>query len=174
MPELPEVETISRQLNRKLRGKKIVDVKISLPKIVMVTAQKLRQAVVGQKIVRVYRRAKLVVVELENGCSMIVHLKMTGQLLLAKKRSEASNHVHVVFDFVDGSHLFFREVRQFGYIDLLSAAELAELFEKFGPEPLNKNFSPQIFKKRLQQRKRSKIKPLLLDPKFLAGIGNIY
>ncbi len=145
MPELPEVETIRIQLHKKIIGKKIG----------------------GRKIVGLRRRAKILIIDFDDGSSLIFHLKLTGQLIFNGKPSP---YTRKVFNFDDGSRLIFNDVRKFGWWK--EVKETKKMEEEFGPEPLEINF--KNFKKLLKKRPNSKIKPLLMDQKFIAGIGNIY
>lgn len=145
MPELPEVETIRRQLSQKIIGKKLN----------------------GQKITDVRRRAKLLIVDFADSWSLIFHLKLTGQLIFNGKPSQ---YTRKVFNFDDGSRLIFNDVRKFGWWKKVKGTKKIE--EKFGPEALEIDL--KTFKVTLKKRSNSKIKPLLMDQKFIAGIGNIY
>lgn len=145
MPELPEVETIRRQLSQKIIGKRLK----------------------GQKITSVRRRAKILMIDFADSSSLIFHLKLTGQLIFDGKPSQ---YTRKVFNFDDGSQLIFNDVRKFGWWKKVK--ETKKIEEKFGPEALEINF--ETFKALLQKRPNSKIKPLLMDQRFIAGIGNIY
>ena len=181
MPELPEVETISRQLNGLIVGKKIKEVKVKLSKIVKTSLADFRRVLTGAKIKSVGRRAKLLVMELGNAWTLLAHLKMTGQMIYATTdyglASAAENkHTHVIFCFTDGSRLLFNDLRQFGYLKLVKTAELATFFikEGFGPEPLDRNFLLADWEALLAKKPKARIKQFLMDPKIIAGIGNIY
>jgi formamidopyrimidine-DNA glycosylase len=186
MPELPEVETIKNQLTRLIVGKKISRVDILLPKIVRLDKNKFKKIVVGAKINKLSRRAKILTIELNNGWSMLIHLKMTGQLiyqsttknkqLAINNQATKNKHTHVIFYFSDGSGLLFNDLRQFGYLKLVQAEELEAFWEKegLGPEALDKKFTFDRFKEILNKRPRVKIKQFLTDQKNIAGIGNIY
>ncbi|MBU2219749.1 DNA-formamidopyrimidine glycosylase [Patescibacteria group bacterium] len=181
MPELPEIETISRQLNRLIVGKKIKEVKVKLPKIIKMTSVDFKRALEGAKIKSVDRRAKLLIFELNNGWSMLAHLKMTGQMIYKttdhRLRTTVENkHTHVIFNFMDGSRLLFNDLRQFGYLKLVKSAKLQEYFieEGFGPEPLVKDFTLPDFKALLVKKPNARIKQFLMDSENIAGIGNIY
>ena len=196
MPELPEVETIKNQLNKLTIGKKISRVDILLPKIVRLDKNKFKKIVLGAKIKKLSRRAKILAIELNNDWTMLFHLKMTGQLIYRKpstaahglrsgnrtssghsEQSEESNkHTHVIFNFSDGSRLLFNDLRQFGYLKLVKTEALEEFWqkEKFGPEALDKKFTLDKFKEVLIKRPKARIKQFLMDQKNLAGIGNIY
>lgn len=178
MPELPEVETIRRGLDRKIRGKRIRFVDVRMAKTVNLPAGKFEKALSGLEIKEVARRAKLLMIRLSEGMSLFIHLKMTGQLVYvpAGGKKEPGKHARIVFSFEDGSRLFFNDMRQFGYVKLLDekAAERELSRHEFGPEPLEKTFMLETFKRLLAKNGRKKIKPLLMDPRFVAGIGNIY
>jgi formamidopyrimidine-DNA glycosylase len=180
MPELPEVETIRRQLNKLITGKKIKSVDVRLPKIVKAPLLAFRRALANAKIKIIVRRAKIFAITLDNGWTMLIHLKLTGQMLYQKKQNtkqEAEGkYTHIVFYFSDGSRLLFNDLRQFGYIKLIKTGDLENYFlkEKFGPEPLDKKFTLAVFRKILRRRPKAKIKPWLMDQKNIAGIGNIY
>lgn len=146
MPELPEVETIKRQLAQKIIGKKLNS---------------------GEVIKRVRRRAKILIIDLDDNSSLIFHLKLTGQLIFD---GQPSKHTRKVFNFKDGHRLIFNNVRKFGWWKRVK--DIKKIEEEFGPEPLTLSF--KTFKKLLLKRSRSKIKPLLMNQKFIAGIGNIY
>ncbi|MBU1176867.1 bifunctional DNA-formamidopyrimidine glycosylase/DNA-(apurinic or apyrimidinic site) lyase [Patescibacteria group bacterium] len=173
MPELPEVETIKRQLNRKIKGKKIKSVKINLPKLVKYPLKKFKNLVKEVKINNITRRAKLLIVELSNNYYLIIHLKLSGQLIF---NGIISKHTHLVYYFTKKNILIHNDVRQFGFVKVISKDELDDFFEKerFGPEPLSNKFNLKLFKELLLKRKKSKIKIILMDQKFIAGIGNIY
>ncbi|MGB9743422.1 MAG: DNA-formamidopyrimidine glycosylase [Minisyncoccales bacterium] len=145
MPELPEVETIRRQLAAKIIGKKLN----------------------GQKIINVRRRAKILFIDLANGSSLIFHLKLTGQLIFNAKPSV---YTRKVFVFDDGSKLVFNDVRRFGWWKEMK--DTSKLEKEFGPEALEVDL--KTFSQLLKKKPKSKIKPLLMDQKFIAGIGNIY
>ncbi len=173
MPELPEVETIKRQLNRKIKGKKIKTVEVRLPRFVKYPLKKFKQIVIGAKIGNVSRRAKLLIIELSNEYYLVIHLKLTGQLIF---NSQPTKHTHLIYYFTDGSHLVHNDLRQFGFVKVIPKKELADFLakEKYGPEPLTKEFTLKLFRELLSKRKKAKIKPLLMDQTWLAGIGNLY
>jgi len=145
MPELPEVETIRRQLAQKIIGKKLN----------------------GRKIINIRRRAKILIIDFTDSPSLIFHLKLTGQLIFNGKPSP---YTRKVFNFDDGSRLVFNDARKFGWWKKVK--ETKEIEKEFGPEPLEIDF--ETFKNLLTKRPNAKIKPLLMDQKFIAGIGNVY
>lgn len=210
MPELPEVQTVVSELNRKLRGLTIVSVEVFRPKMISIgpstvsnrrlaDAGKVRQfqeLLTGQKFVSVKRRAKLLIFDLSGPLSLLVHLKMTGQFIFENEKLRKktggkyrllnkltaplvplpSKYTHVIFHFKDGSTLYYNDVRQFGYLKVVLDNEIDKVKElkTFGPEPLHSSFTLELFKERLKTRGKGKIKQVLLDPKVVAGIGNIY
>ncbi|HRY52477.1 MAG TPA: DNA-formamidopyrimidine glycosylase [Candidatus Portnoybacteria bacterium] len=176
MPELPEVETISRQLERVVSGKKIKKIEVSLPKIVKAPLVAFGRALQGAIIKKISRRAKILIFEMDNGWSLLVHLKMTGQLIFSEEVCSRHKHTHVIFNFADGSQMLFNDLRQFGYLKLARTEELDAFFikEGLGPEPLPASFTLARFKEVLLKKPKAKIKQFLMDPKNIAGIGNIY
>jgi len=179
MPELPEVETIKNQLNKKIKGKKIIGIKIFLPKIIKAPLKNFRRAVLNSKISKIERRAKLIIISLSNSYSLLIHLKMTGQLIYKNakiKNNESQKYTHLIFYFKNRGQLIYNDLRQFGYIKLIKTAQAIKLLEKeYGPEPLDKKFLLDIFKKLLARKPgKKKIKQFLMDQKNIAGIGNIY
>ncbi len=180
MPELPEVETIRRQLGKLVVGKRIKDVKISLPKMVKLPLGKFRKAVIGATVRKMGRRAKILIFELSNGWSILIHLKLSGRLIFRKKNEklhqEDAKWNHLTYYFNDGSRLFHNDLRQFGYVKLVKTDELPDFFkkEKLGPEPLDKNFTLDEFSTILEKKPKTRIKQFLMDQQNIAGIGNIY
>ncbi len=176
MPELPEVETIRRQLESVVRGKKIVATEVLSTKRLNVSAGVLINATVGKKIVAVRRRAKLLMIDLAGDHALVIHLKMTGRVLIKDKNEPPAKHTFVIFHLTGGQQIMWEDYRRFGFLKLFTAAELADYLEsqKFGPEPLYADFDVAALQARLDKRPRVKIKQLLMDPKVVAGIGNIY
>jgi len=180
MPELPEVETIRSQLGKLLIGKKIASTDIYLPAMVKLPLDRFKKNVVGATIKKIERRAKILIFNLSSGWSMLMHLKLSGRLIFRGKdeppREEDKKWNHLIYHFDDGSRLFHNDLRQFGYVKLIETEKLADFFgkEKFGPEPLEKNFTFNDFSAILKRKLRSKIKQFLMDQRNIAGIGNIY
>ncbi len=183
MPELPEVETIRTQLADKLVGRKIVGVEVRLPKI----WQGDKAKVVGQTIKQVERRAKIIIIKLSNGYSLVTHLKMTGQLVYGDKTAETisfhqgipfagfslpAKTTHVILKLDKGT-LFFNDMRQFGWMKVVSQEQLAEIDEKHGPDALGAGFTAEYLAKILSNWSRP-VKLLLMEQSKIAGIGNIY
>ncbi|MFH1366439.1 MAG: bifunctional DNA-formamidopyrimidine glycosylase/DNA-(apurinic or apyrimidinic site) lyase, partial [Patescibacteria group bacterium] len=122
------------------------------------------------------RRAKLLIMELAGGLFLVFHLKITGPLIIKTAAAAPEKFTRVIFTSSNGQKLFFNDLRKFGYIKLFDKAGLEEMFKtmKYGPEPLDKDFTFEVFNNLLNKKKNALIKPLLLDPSFVAGIGNIY
>jgi len=145
MPELPEVETIRRQLAGKIIGKTLA----------------------GREITDIRRRGKILIIDLADGSSLIFHLKLTGQLIFNGKPAQ---YTRKVFNFDDGSSLIFNDVRKFGWWKKVKSTNFLE--KRFGPEVLEIDF--KNFRDILKKHLKAKIKPALMDQKIIAGIGNIY
>jgi formamidopyrimidine-DNA glycosylase len=190
MPELPEVETVRIGLSRLLPGKKITTVDFDWPKGFPNAPQDVAAFLVGAEVVEVNRRAKVLLIELSSKYSLVIHLKMTGQLVFRGKEGRfGAGHpndsligelpdksTRVTFTCHDGSKLFFNDQRKFGWVRLMPTAEVPNIdfFLKVGPEPLATDFTWQILQARLLRRRNSGIKAVVLDQTVVAGIGNIY
>jgi formamidopyrimidine-DNA glycosylase len=191
MPELPEVETIRMQLDRSLKDLKIAEIEILNPKSFQGEAEKVK----GKKVVLVRRRAKIVIIELEGEVCLAIHLKLTGQLIYQKAKTQActtaeivkeqktegpfavcelpNKFTRVIISFNNRGRLYFNDLRMFGWIRVIEdAKEIGE--EKLGPEANNpETFTLEYFKLILSKTKKP-IKLLILDQEKLAGVGNIY
>jgi formamidopyrimidine-DNA glycosylase len=223
MPELPEVQTIVNELNRKLKNRIIKSVVVNAPKMVAVgpevvsnirkadkrSAGKFISLLKGKKFLSVKRRAKLLIFDLSepspltplsggegNRIAMLVHLKMTGQFIFEDEKLRAKTggeyrmfnkltapfvrlpgkHTHVIFNFTDGSVLYFNDIRKFGYMKLVRDDELGHVRElnEYGPEPLSKKFTRFTLSSAADKEHQAKIKQVLMNPNVVAGIGNIY
>lgn len=188
MPELPEVETIRRDLERAILNKKIVSLEVKKPKLIKnVKLEIFRKDLIGVKIVSINRIGKLLYLELSNQKFLLIHLKMTGQLIFqSNKRIIAGGHnyppvddqlpskySHITFHFKDGSALYFNDQRRFGYMMTVNRDQLDEIISTYGIEPLQANFSVDNLIKVFVNRKAN-IKSLLLNQKLISGLGNIY
>ncbi|HEX8349691.1 MAG TPA: bifunctional DNA-formamidopyrimidine glycosylase/DNA-(apurinic or apyrimidinic site) lyase, partial [Hymenobacter sp.] len=197
MPELPEVETVRRGLQRLLPGQTIAGVTHDNAKSFPNAPADVREFLVGAYVVEVTRRAKVLLIELSTKYSLVIHLKMTGQLVYiaepGAKPGDAGRFgaghpsasligelpdrsTRVVFTFAGGGHLYFNDQRKFGWVRLLPTAEVPQIdfMKKVGPEPLSDDFTWEIMQERLQRRKNTNIKAALLDQSVIAGVGNIY
>ena len=172
MPELPEVETIVRGLRAPLIGQTIIGVKNDWPShIDRIDLPELNARISGRSIEAINRRGKYLLLSLDAGETLIIHLKMSGQLSVSDGQEPADKHVHTIFLLESGSELRFRDIRKFGRVYLVHNPE--ELLAKLGKEPLSAEFTSDWLCQALGARKRI-LKPLLLDQTFIAGIGNIY
>ncbi len=189
MPELPEVETVRLQLKHKILGKTIDSVEIFHMKTIEHNRQ-FAKKLKGKKIADIDRVGKLMIFSFvdENNLFLLAHLKMTGQFFFVDKRGEVAGgghsmtvadtklptkHTRVAFHFTDGTILFFNDMRLFGYTKLVSAKDVAEARQGFGPEPIDPDFDVKWFVTHVRRR-QSPIKAVLLDQSFIAGLGNIY
>ncbi len=169
MPELPEVETVARELRSHILNKRIANLEILWPKTFIRQSTKDCR---GQSITAVRRKGKYLLLDLENSI-LIVHLRMTGQLLfkLEGAKDEADNHIRAILHFTDGSRMLFRDVRKFGRIWHTDSAEA--VLEHIGPDALSAEVDYDFFDQQLQGR-RTNIKAFLLSQRFVSGLGNIY
>ena len=174
MPELPEVETIKNQLLEQILNKKIIGAEVIKPRMINVPVADFKKKIEGEKIKNIRRRAKMLIIDFSNDYSLIIHLKMTGQLIYGRETGRGTPHI--IYTFVDKSQLKHYDARLFGYAKLFKTTEADDFIEErdLGPEILEKEFTLLKFEELLKQRKKSKIKPLLMDQSFIAGVGNIY
>jgi formamidopyrimidine-DNA glycosylase len=175
MPELPEVETAARDLARQVTGRRIVAIeKLDWERMIETPSPEAFGALLpGRTIVAVRRRAKWMLLELDAGWTLALHLRMSGSVSVRGPADVADAHTHFVLLLDDGRRIFFRDVRKFGRARLLDAAGLAQLDSRHGPEPLEEAFTPEQLAALLAAR-RTRIKPLLLNQGLIAGLGNIY
>jgi formamidopyrimidine-DNA glycosylase len=191
MPELPEVETIRRHLAAVLPGEVIEQVDVRLPKLVRPAPGLAASDLVGRTVERVERHAKLLLIDLDGGLALLVHLKMTGQLVFESASGErrCGGHpvpafdsplphksTHLILTFVSGARLFLTDTRQFGVVRLVPAAAAPDLIaaERYGPDALDPSLTPSVLAERLMRHPRARLKPVLLDQTVVAGLGNIY
>jgi formamidopyrimidine-DNA glycosylase len=201
MPELPEVETVRRGLHGLIVGRVFKAVDHDNPKSFPNVPDDIKQFLIGSKVVDVRRRAKVLMIDLSSGCTLVIHLKMTGQLVfidrkLVGSKSNIANEVRfagghpsdslvgslpdkstrVVFYFKDETHLYFNDQRKFGWIRIIPTDEVENLdfMKKVGPEPLEDNFTSKEFTECFMRRSKTSIKAALLDQSVIAGVGNIY
>ena len=176
MPELPEVETIRRGLEQKVRGKKIERVIIRNGRSVKTpSSSEFFQKIEGKVFCQMHRRGKYLILGLDSGDTLVLHLGMTGRLIYSRSREEIA-HSRVVFLLENGTQLSFADVRGFGGLWCVPHEKFEEVvptLAKLGPEPLGRSFTLEKFKQ-LLKGKKGKIKSLLMDQNFIAGVGNIY
>ena len=204
MPELPEIETTVRNLNKNQTGIlniPIINVWTDFPKIVKKISSRQRhkekikifeqfkKEIKNKKIKKIWRRGKNIIFELSSDYFMLVHQKMTGHFLVGiwnlkgktwKPKTpgplseKVNDYIHLLFIFANGKMLALSDLRKFAKVELLTKEELEKELNLLGPEPLNKYFTFEKFKKCLKRKKKGKIKQVLMNQKVIAGIGNIY
>ncbi len=189
MPELPEVETVRIGLESLIPKKKIKDVTYDWDKSFPNSKNDVDTFMVNASVQRVRRRAKVLLIDLDTSCTLMVHLKMTGQLVFVGEQRFGAGHpndslvsslpdksTRVTIAFDDGSTLYFNDQRKFGWMKLLPTQAVADepFMKKVGPEPLDNAFSVAVFTDRIRRRNGTSIKAALLDQTVLAGVGNIY
>jgi formamidopyrimidine-DNA glycosylase len=176
MPELPEVETVRRTLKQLVIGKVIERVDVRLPRIIRKPEEiaEFDLLLRGQTILDVQRRGKYLKFIL-NDVVLVSHLRMEGRYGVYQSNEAIEDHTHVIFQFTDGTDLRYKDVRQFGTMEIWKKGEeeLSPPLSNLGPEPLLPEFTLNFFKERIKGKK-TKIKPLLLNQEFIAGLGNIY
>lgn len=175
MPELPEVETIARSIAPDVTGRTIVSADVRWARTVAApSAKKFIEQVKGQTVLGVSRRAKYLILQLEN-YSLLIHLRMSGDLMVRMGKIKAEKHDRLLLALRGKnnveSYLAFNDTRKFGRVWLIAQPE--KVLGRLGPEPLGREFTPEWLYENLQNRSRQ-LKPLLLDQNFLAGVGNIY
>jgi len=176
MPELPEVETIRRSLLPHLVGLTIEGCEVYLPKLLQnLTREQFCACLKGRSIQDIVRRGKYLVLRLSGDYTLVVHLRMTGQLRFAPEDVPCPPHTHIVLQFAAGMVLRYTDIRQFGYWFLARNNEIEQVarLERLGVEPLSPDFTARYLESLLRGR-RGKIKALLLDQRLIAGVGNIY
>lgn len=191
MPELPEVETVRLGLAKLLPGRVIVDVENDWSKSFPNNPDDVKKYLIGAKVSQVGRRGKALIIKLSTEFSLLIHLKMTGQLVFRDDMGERFGAGHpndsligelpdrstrVIFKFTDGSHLYFNDQRKFGWVKLMPSEQVADepFMAKLGPEALDEDFTFDEFRSRLMRHPRTSIKAAILDQSVLAGVGNIY
>ena len=171
MPELPEVETIRRDLARRIVGRRIVGATVKWPKAVQIPSpEAFACQIQGMGIEGLERRGKYLIVRLGGGVALVVHMRMSGSLLL-DAAGEGDPYARTVFHLDDGSDLLFRDPRKMGRVWLV--ADEAEVVGGLGPEPLEDGFTAAALENKLHRRS-APIKAVLCDQRVIAGVGNMY
>lgn len=176
MPELPEVETMVRDLAPRVTGRTITRVDAAFPgAVIWPSYSELTERVEGRGITAVSRRGKYAIFSLDSGDTLIIHRGMSGSVLLRATSTPLEPYVRMNFHLDDGNELRFNDPRKFGKVYVMNAAGLERSmpWAAMGPEPLDQAFTPEVLTRRLQGR-RALIKPLLLNQEIIAGLGNIY
>jgi formamidopyrimidine-DNA glycosylase len=190
MPELPEVETVRRGLHELIIGRVVAAVSHDTAKSFPNAAEDVNEFLIGATVRDVRRRAKVLLIDLSTDYTLVIHLKMTGQLVFRGADAVfGAGHpndsligelpdrsTRVTLTFKDGSNLYFNDQRKFGWIKLIPTLEVPNIdfMKKVGPEPLEADFTAEQFAERFKRRARSPIKAALLDQTVIAGVGNIY
>jgi formamidopyrimidine-DNA glycosylase len=177
VPELPETETIARDLNAMVAGAYISDVVVLRADVLRsATADEFVQRLRGEMLVQVWRRAKLIILDLANADAIVVQPRFTGALLVEAVPADISprdrTYITLSLDLADGRRLHYRDIRRLGTVALLRRAELRAYLSDLGPEPLDPELTPERFSGSL--RSSQAIKKVLMDQQVLAGVGNIY
>lgn len=192
MPELPEVETIKLGLQKRIIGLKIQKIQVLSPKSFIGTPNLAE----GQIVLKVWRKAKLLGMELSGNMTLLFHLKMSGQLIWEGNGQQVTGnskfigghptedmlgkmpnlHTRVIFSFAGGSYLYFNDLRKFGWVRVVNSSSLIDnsLLKNLGPEPLEKSFTWQILKQNLLRRRSMPVKVAIMDQSVVSGVGNIY
>jgi formamidopyrimidine-DNA glycosylase len=194
MPELPEVETIVRDLNKEVLGRTFLDVRTDFKKTIKKpkSFEEFKKEIKGRKILNIRRRAKNIIFELSGNLALLIHQKLTGHLLLGKWRQEKGKWIsqipgplaedprnkflHLIFWLNNNRQLALSDLRKFAKVELWDKEKLedSEEMKSLGPEPVEKDFTFEKFKEALSKKKKGKIKQVLMDQTVIAGIGNIY
>ncbi len=178
MPELPEVETVRRGLEPAMTGHVIADAQVNRPDLRWPLPDRMAERLTGQRVLRLRRRSKYILCDLDGGESLLIHLGMTGRMLISGAvvgeffHPAPLKHDHVVLTMDTGTRITFNDARRFGAMDLLATDGTHPLLAGLGPEPLGNTFDESYLATRL--RGRSPIKVALLDQRIVAGLGNIY
>lgn len=190
MPELPEVETLRRELTLAVKSKTIKSAEVKVAKLVLpLSINEFQTKIKNKKVLEILRRAKILIVRLSSDLFLLIHLKMTGQLIFQPKKGRVimgghpqkngttdlpNKFTHIIFDFSDGSKLYFNDARKFGWMRLVDKNYVDKVVDDYGVEPLSKEFTLKKFKEILNKYPNRKIKQVLMDQSLIAGVGNIY
>lgn len=193
MPELPEVEVIKLGLQKKIIGLKIKKIQIITPKSFIGNPNPIE----GQKVLNIWRRAKILGIDLSSDTKLLFHLKMSGQLIWKGESGKGEGesligghptsdmegkmpnpHTRVIFSFSNGSHLYFNDQRRFGWIKIVQSANFKvqseEILGRLGPEPLDRSFTWELLKQNLLKHPKMPVKVAIMNQSVVAGVGNIY
>ncbi len=183
MPELPEVETVRRGLAPVMEGEVLAQVTVNRPDLRWPFPERMAERLTGQRVLHLRRRSKYILADLDGGETLLVHLGMSGRMLISgdplgrflHDHPATEKHDHVVFDMANGARITFNDPRRFGAMDLMATAraEAHPLLAQLGPEPLGNEFSESYLVAALKAR-NTPVKSALLDQKIVAGLGNIY
>ncbi|MBR2578396.1 MAG: DNA-formamidopyrimidine glycosylase [Erysipelotrichaceae bacterium] len=172
MPELPEVETVLRTLEDKIKDARIDGIDVLYAPIVEGDVRTFRKKLIGQHFRSFDRRGKFLIFGMDD-ITLVSHLRMEGKYYILGKDDPIDKHTHVIFHLHDGRQLRYHDVRKFGRMELIPKADDYSVFKELGPEPFSRGFSFKYCKEYLKGKKKP-VKEVLLDQSFVAGIGNIY
>lgn len=183
MPELPEVETVRRGMEPAMQGQRFARVQVNRPDLRWPFPERMAERLTGARVERLRRRSKYILCDLDSAETLLIHLGMSGRVLISgdplgqfvHDHPAAEKHDHVVFDMQNGARITYNDPRRFGAMDLIETAALEAhpLIAALGPEPLGNAFSGAVLRAALEGR-NTPIKAALLDQKTVAGLGNIY
>ncbi len=176
MPELPEVELVTRSLDKLVKNRQITAAELLRERLAPDTAPPgFAEKLKGATINFLHRRGKHILFDLDNGRTLIAHLRMSGRFMLLPSDRENPKYTHAVFYFGDETRLVFQDQRHFGFMRIVETADLSEAKElkKLAPEPFGEDFTPKYFRETLKTSKRN-LKEVLLDQTKVLGLGNIY
>ena len=175
MPEMPEVEAVRRSLIAQVKDRKITHVEIRYPDLITGDVDQFVEFVTGATITDVGRRAKFLLIHLDNGYTIISHLRMEGKYRISADPNAIDKHSHAIFTLDNGQKMIYNDVRKFGRMQLWNTDELSsnKSLKKLGPEPLSDEFTFQNLKPRIMRHHKD-IKTVLLDQSVMSGLGNIY
>ncbi|MDO4500016.1 MAG: DNA-formamidopyrimidine glycosylase [Erysipelotrichaceae bacterium] len=172
MPELPEVETVVRTLETKIKDLMITDIEFIYPRIIDGDINDFKRSLVGQHFREFDRRGKYLIFKMDD-ITFISHLRMEGKYYILPPEIKRDKHTHIVFKLSDGNELRYHDVRKFGRMELMPLQKEYKVFKDLGPEPFSDDFNLEYCKNYLS-KKNKPIKEVLLDQSFVAGVGNIY
>lgn len=176
MPELPEVELVAQSLDKLIKGRRILVAELLRERLAPFNAPKdFTERLSDSKINFVHRRGKHILFDLDNGNTLIAHLRMSGRFMLLPVERENPKYTHAAFYFADESRLIFQDQRHFGFMRVVETVKLPEVKElkNLAPEPFGEDFTPEYFRRILKTSKKS-LKEFLLDQTKVTGLGNIY
>ncbi|MFT4782544.1 MAG: formamidopyrimidine-DNA glycosylase [Paracoccaceae bacterium] len=183
MPELPEVETVRRGLLPVMEGEVIAHADIRRPDLRWPLPERMAERLTGQRIIALRRRSKYILADLSGGETLIIHLGMSGRILISgdplgqfhHDHPAPAKHDHVVFDMKNGARITYNDARRFGAMDLIATVDLDRhpMIAHLGPEPLGNSFDESYLVARFAGR-NTPVKSALLDQRIIAGLGNIY
>ena len=172
MPELPEVETVVRTLERMISGRKILRTEVRYPKMIETDPEVFAAKMEGETFRTFSRRGKYLLFGMDD-CILCVHLRMEGKFFVCEPEMPLNRHMHVIFDLDDGRQLRYQDTRKFGRMEILEKDIDLQMFHGLGPEPFSEEFSPGYIHA-WRKKHNVALKTMLLDQSFAAGVGNIY